>query len=87
MDRGKQMTDFTFYGNDTKQFNNGDILTATVSYQGDYGGRKNKNQDQQSSCYKKDMSLGRYSKTSDNPCRTGSRHCSQAPQPMTAGHN
>ncbi len=40
MDRGKQMTDFTFYGNDAKQFNDGDVLTATVSYQGDYGGRK-----------------------------------------------
>tara|TARA_R110000824_G_scaffold216443_3_gene403085 strand:- start:132 stop:362 length:231 start_codon:yes stop_codon:yes gene_type:complete len=32
--------DITFYGKDTDNFNNGDILTVTISYQGDYGGKK-----------------------------------------------
>lgn len=32
--------DITFYGNETDDFRDGDILTATISYQGDYGGKK-----------------------------------------------
>jgi len=32
--------EITFYGSDTTDFNDGDVLTATISYQGDYGGKK-----------------------------------------------
>ena len=29
-----------FFGNDTNNFHDGDILTVTISYEGDYGGKK-----------------------------------------------
>lgn len=39
MGGGRKMRDFKFFGEDARKFNDGDILTAKVSYEGDYGGR------------------------------------------------